>query len=94
MIRPIKYDQPDNADRIYQLGLGTYVMPEKFKAEQVAPMLGNMLQKAKHSKALRHYSADLINSSAIVDACDLIEQVGKNLKVKSTSLSEEFAVHS
>lgn len=94
LIRPIKYDQPDNADRIYKLGLGTYVMPEKFKAEQVAPMLGNMLQKAKNSKALRHYSADVNNSSAIVNACDLIEQVGKKLEVKSTSLMRETAVHS
>ncbi len=82
LIRPIKYDQPDNADRIYQLGLGTYVMPEKFKAEQVVPMLANMLQKAKHSKALRHYSADVRNSGAITEACDLIEQASKNWKLQ------------
>ncbi|MDO8342106.1 MAG: glycosyltransferase [Cellvibrio sp.] len=94
LIRPIKYDQPDNADRIYKLGLGTYVMPEKFKAEQVAPMLGNMLQKAKNSKALRHYSADVINSSAIVDACDLVEQAGKKLEMESTSLTGKVVAHS
>lgn len=94
LIRPIKYDQPDNADRIYQLGLGTYVMPEKFKAEQVAPMLANMLQKAKSSKALRHYSADVRNSSAIVNACDLVEQVSNRLEVESTFLDEEIVVHS
>ena len=94
LIRPIKYDQPDNADRIYQLGLGTYVMPEKFKAEQVAPMLRNMLQKAKNSKALRHYAADVSSTSAIVNACDLVEQVGKSLEVRSISLTEESAVHS
>jgi len=78
LIRPIKYDQPDNADRIYKLGLGTYVMPERFKVEVVAPMIGNMLQKAKNSKALRYYAVDVNNSSAIIDACDLIEQVRKN----------------
>lgn len=94
LIRPIKYDQPDNADRIYQLGLGTYVMPEKFKVEQVAPMLANMLQKAKNSKALRHYAADVNNSSAIVGACDLVEQVSKKLEVKSTNVMGEVAVHS
>jgi rhamnosyltransferase subunit B len=94
LIRPLKYDQPDNADRIYKLGLGTYVMPEQFNAEQVAPMIGKMLQKAKNSKALRHYSADVSNSSAIMDACDLVEQVGKNLEVKSASFTREIAVHS
>ncbi len=94
LIRPIKYDQPDNADRIYKLGLGTYVMPERFKVEEVAPMIGNMLQKAKHSKSLRHYAADVNNSSAIVDACDLIEQAGKKCEIKSTNLTGEIAVHS
>ncbi len=82
LIRPLKYDQPDNADRIYKLGLGTYVMPEKFKVEQVAPIIGNMLQKAKNSKALKHYATDVNNSSAIINACDLIEQVGKSLGMK------------
>jgi rhamnosyltransferase subunit B len=77
LIRPLKYDQPDNADRVYKLGLGTYVMPERFKAEQVAPMIGKMIQQAKNSKTLRHYAADVSNSSAIMDACDLIEQAYK-----------------
>jgi UDP:flavonoid glycosyltransferase YjiC (YdhE family) len=76
LVRPIKYDQPDNADRIYQLGLGTYVMPERFNEEAVAPMVGNMLQKAKHSQALRYYAEDVKNSAAIVEACNLIEQLG------------------
>ncbi len=83
LIRPLKYDQPDNADRIYKLGLGTYVMPERFKAEQVAPMIRNMLQKTKNSKALRHYAMDVNNSNAIVDACDFIEQVFKRLEMNS-----------
>jgi len=73
IIRPLKYDQPDNADRIYRLGLGTYVLPEQFTAESVIPILSNMLQKAKQSKALIKFSTDVKNSSAIVNACDLIE---------------------
>ncbi|RZA07696.1 MAG: glycosyltransferase [Moraxellaceae bacterium] len=94
LIRPIKYDQPDNADRIYKLGLGTYVMPEKFKAEQVAPMISNMLQKAKSSKALRYYAADINNSSAIVNACELIEQECKKFKNESNIVTEEITMHS
>ncbi len=80
LIRPLKYDQPDNADRIYKLGLGTYVVPEKFKAEQVAPIIGNMIQKGKTSKALAHYAADVRKSAAIVDACDLIEREFRKLE--------------
>jgi len=81
LIRPIKYDQPDNADRIYKLGLGTYVMPERFNSEQVVPMMRAMLEKSNTSKALRHYAADVNKSSAIVNASDLIEQVCKNLRI-------------
>lgn len=80
LIRPLKYDQPDNADRIYKLGLGTYVMPEKFTAESVAPIVSNMLQKAKSSKALRLYSEDVSNSKAINLACDLIEAEVRKIK--------------
>lgn len=79
LIRPIKYDQPDNAERIYKLGLGTYVMPEGFKVEQVAPMMKSMLEKAKTSKALPHYAADVRKSAAIVAAGDLIEREFRKL---------------
>lgn len=94
LIRPIKYDQPDNAERIYKLGLGTYVMPEHFKAKQVTPMVRSMLEKTKTSKALAHYAADVRKSAAIIAASDLIEQVCKNFEMKSASLIEEILVHS
>lgn len=94
LIRPIKYDQPDNADRIYKLGLGTYVMPERFTAQAVTPMLANMLQKAKNSKALGHYSADVKCSAAIVAACDLIEVVSREEKMKLADGVGEVAMHS
>ena len=94
LIRPIKYDQPDNADRVYKLGLGTYVMPEKFKAEAIVPMIASMVQNAKRSKALRHYSKDVNNSSAIEDACNLIEQVFKTEKRTFSDSFQEKAMHS
>jgi UDP:flavonoid glycosyltransferase YjiC (YdhE family) len=76
LIRPLKYDQPDNAYRIYKLGLGTYVMPELFKAEQVAPIVRSMLLNANASQALRYYAEDVRKSCAIIDACDLINEAG------------------
>lgn len=94
LIRPIKYDQPDNADRIYTLGLGTYVMPERFTAEEVIPILTNMLQKAKHSKAVLFYSTTVKNSAAIVDACDLIERVCKGMGVNAIGGMTGVAMHS
>ena len=79
LIRPLKFDQPDNADRVYRLGLGTYVLPEKFSAEVVTSMVRNMLQRTKQSKALKKFSADVRNSDAIITACDLIEEISPSM---------------
>lgn len=74
LIRPIKYDQPDNANRVYKLGLGTFVLPKHFKAETVAPLLAALLHNTKNNKNLQRYSAELKTSNAINEACNFIEQ--------------------
>jgi len=74
LIRPIKYDQPDNANRVSKLGLGAYVLPEFFTAETVAPMLSSLIAQASSNQALKNYSADVRASNAIAEACSLIEQ--------------------
>lgn len=81
LIRPIKYDQPDNANRIHQMGLGTFVLPDYFKAETVVPILKAMIGTASQNKALAIYSADIKRSNAIEKACDLIEKKIKELKL-------------
>lgn len=74
LIRPIKYDQPDNANRISKLGLGAYVLPEFFTAEIVAPILSSLMTQAQSNTALKKYSADVKGSNAINEACTLIEK--------------------
>ena len=74
LIRPIKYDQPDNANRIAKLGLGAYVLPKFFTAETVVPILSSLLAQAPDNEALKKYSADVKRGNAIADACTLIEQ--------------------
>lgn len=73
LICPVKYDQPDNADRIYRLGLGTYVLPEQFSAENIAPMIHSMLEQAPNATALKRYAFAMTEVDAVSDACDLIE---------------------
>jgi UDP:flavonoid glycosyltransferase YjiC (YdhE family) len=83
LIRPIKYDQPDNANRIAKLGLGAYVLPEFFTAETVAPLLSSLIDRASNNQALKNYSADVRASNAIAEACSLIEQrIGETQCVK------------
>lgn len=74
LIRPIKYDQPDNANRVYKLGLGIFVLPQYFKAETVVPLLVALLQNTKNNKNLQRYSGELKTSNAINEACNLIEK--------------------
>lgn len=74
LIRPIKYDQPDNANRIAKLGLGAYVLPEFFNAETVAPVLMSLINQAPDNEVLKRYSADVRTSDALAQACSLIEQ--------------------
>jgi len=83
LIRPIKYDQPDNANRISKLGLGAYVLREVFTAERVAPILSSLLAQAQDNNALKKYSVDVKSSSAIADACTLIEQAMNGVLNKS-----------
>jgi|GEM_PF-528071 len=80
LIRPIKIDQPDNAWRIKRLGLGDFVLPKDFTAENVIPVLSALLLKAPYNKTLKMYSDELKKSNAVEKACDLIEQHLKKLE--------------
>lgn len=73
LIRPLKFDQPDNADRIYRLGLGSYIFPDLFKPHYVAPRLASLINSETLKKTISTYSADVERSNAIAYACGMIE---------------------
>ena len=73
LIRPLSFDQPENACRVQKMGLGDYVFPKLFKAKYVAPVLKQMIDSSSENPQLQACSADLTKSNAIVRACDLIE---------------------
>lgn len=73
LIRPLSYDQPDNANRIHKLGLGTFLLPENFNSETASKILKALIETAPTNKNLMMYSNDLKRSNAIKKACDLIE---------------------
>lgn len=79
LIRPVKYDQPDNANRLHKLEIGSFVLPQHFTAETVAPILVALVHHAKQSHALRAYSEELKNSNAIYETCNLIEKTLNSL---------------
>ena len=50
IIRPLAYDQHDNADRLWRLGLGAFFLPHKFKPRKVVQAL-HRLQTSAETKA-------------------------------------------
>lgn len=73
LIRPVAFDQFDNAERVVELGVGLEVLPKDYKAQVVADALQKILQ-GEYQKSCQIY-ANKITLNAITDSCDLIENL-------------------
>src|SRR5690606_36006019 len=65
LLRPLAFDQADNANRIHKLNLGTIVFPEYFRAEEVAKTILTMTENAPHVKELEMYAIAARRSNAL-----------------------------
>lgn len=74
LIRPLKIDQPDNANRIQNLGLGSFILPENFEVDVAACMLDQLIRQSSENPALQEYSRRLSDDDAIDTACNMIEE--------------------
>ncbi len=74
VIRPVIFDQPDNAYRLGVLNLGVGIEPKYFSAEVAAPYLKNLIVNAADNADLRRYSDSLKRGNAIERACDVIDE--------------------
>lgn len=75
LIRPIKYDQPDNAWRIHKLQLGTILFPERFTPEVAAELLTKLISHHKKNHKTVVYAEDIKSSCAFERAGNLIDQI-------------------
>lgn len=73
VIRPITFDQPDNAHRVFLLGLGISIFPKKFKANRVSAVLAAILRAVPTSRQFQKYALELKRGDAIERACDIID---------------------
>lgn len=73
LIRPLAFDQFDNADRVHQLGLGTFILPKYFQQENVTQTIRTLLAYRQASKIIDKFSTEVSGDRAIPRACDLIE---------------------
>lgn len=73
IIRPLSFDQPDNAFRIMNLGLGYYLPRQMFSAERVVPLVRELTSSATFASRIRGYSQRIERNDSLTRACNLIE---------------------
>ncbi len=76
-IMPMAHDQPDNAYRIQQLGIGDSLPPRLFRAAALAEKLGRLLASAEVAANCRRVAARFVGVDFISDSCDLIEEIAR-----------------
>jgi rhamnosyltransferase subunit B len=74
LIMPMAYDQPDNADRLKQLGVGRDLPVKRFTAANVAAALCQLLRPEVRQRC-QEVEARLVNQRPFERACALIEEV-------------------
>ncbi|UUO06974.1 glycosyltransferase [Blastopirellula sp. J2-11] len=75
LIMPLSHDQPDNAERIERLGLGSTLYPHQFRARKIAEKLQHLLQSDETAAACREISARLANHQGVARTADEIERM-------------------
>ena len=74
LVRPLTFDQFDNADRVHRLGLGTFVMPKHFHEKKVTPIIRRLISHRKTGGFIDEYAALANDDEGIPRACDLVEK--------------------
>jgi len=72
---PMGFDQPDNATRLFRLGVARWVVPSRFDGHRVAAALQELLDDPRTASQCRHWSNQVRARSAIEQTCDLLEQL-------------------
>jgi UDP:flavonoid glycosyltransferase YjiC (YdhE family) len=71
---PLAHDQPDNAARLRQLGVGDSLSPARFRGPAVAEALGGLLSSAEVRAACARAAARFpVGEDPLAPACDAIE---------------------
>jgi len=76
LIMPMAYDQPDNAHRLKQLGVGSDLPVKRFTAANVASELRRLL-KPEVRQRCQEVAARLVDQKPFDKVCELIEETAK-----------------
>jgi UDP:flavonoid glycosyltransferase YjiC (YdhE family) len=77
LIMPFSHDQPDNADRVKELGVAEVLWPRQFTSRKIAAALTRILDNPKVKEACNAVARRFQSTDAIGRTCDLIEQLSQ-----------------
>jgi len=80
LLVPAAHDQPDNAARVRRLGAGSVLRPSRYRTRTVLARLDYLLRAPGVVESCRQRARDLAGSTALDDACVLLEQLGRQRK--------------
>lgn len=76
LVMPMGFDQPDNATRLQDLGVGRWIVPRRFRGDTVAETLGALLRDPGTQTACRRWARALERSDGASRTGDLLEELG------------------
>ena len=75
LLMPLAFDQPDNARRIKQLGVGDWIDPKHFEPDRVAKKLKALIASDAVAEQCRQNALRVNTESALADSCRVVESV-------------------
>ena len=73
LVQPMSHDQPDNAERLKNLGVGDWLSVRKFRGPAVATKLRELLESSDVAARCREVAAQFANAKPLEQTCDMIE---------------------
>jgi len=75
LIMPMSHDQPDNAARLVELGVGDWLSTKKFTPARIADKLARLLQSEEVATRCGEIRSRLLGVDGLSLACDRIEEL-------------------
>ncbi len=84
LIKPMSFDQHDNASRVESLGCGESLTPIEFNASNVARRLDHLLNSPSVATACRQAAARMSQGNPLEQACEALEALAASRAVPVT----------
>jgi rhamnosyltransferase subunit B len=73
IVVPWSHDQPDNAHRIEQLGVGRTLLRKRYDAPGIMRELNELLKTPSYAERARDLGQKITGEDGVAHACDAIE---------------------